>query len=182
MRHFFCPEKENDSQAHNAKAAMTPVWCFVVVGLLAASLMGCGAITDASGNSVAEFATSDFSNSPDQSMIDAGIVFADEASYLCVPLSRLGISDSDEVLSVQTSCECTRPSVVQFDESPSKTARALRIDFRPEPSTSDSKHAPSNLAVKVTLRFTGGRTTVVTIQFLHTIRASGGEFDTITTP
>ncbi len=151
------------------------VMCFGVVGLLAASLVGCGAFTDASSNSVTEFAASDFSNSPAGSLIDAGIVFAHESSYLCVPLSRLGIAETDEVMSVQTSCECIQASIVQFYESTSNTARALRVDFRPEPATADMIHVPSNLIVKVILQFSGSRTKEATIQFLHTGCGKGSE-------
>ena len=160
------------SQDHKITSAR--VFIFVVMGLLAVSLLGCGVITDASGKSVSEFATSDFSNTPSQCVIDAGIVFADEAKYLCVPLTQLGIADSDEVLSVNTSCECTHVSIVQFGKSSTTTARALRIDFRSETATSDSKQALSNLAVKVTLQLSNGHTAVATIQFLHAVKEKEG--------
>jgi len=181
MHAFFAREKKmihklTSSQAHIAKPAMTRVWLFVRAGLLATSLVGCGPITNASGNSATEFVAGE-SNTSVGCIIDAGIVFADEASYLCVPLSRLGIADADEVLSVDTSCDCSRPSIVHFDESPSKTARALRIDFIPEPVTARSKHATSNLSVVVTLRLREGRTTVakIKIKFVHIVRAQGAE-------
>ncbi len=181
MHAFFCPGKENDSQAHKRTSAQAHKlttareYVFVVMSLLALTLPGCGAITDASDKSVVDFPTNDFSHAPAQSVIDAGIVFANEASYLCVPLRRLGIADSDEVITVQSSCDCSLPSIIQFDESPIKTARALRIDFIPEPATASSKRATSNLSVEVTLRLREGRTKVTTIRFVHIVLAQGAE-------
>lgn len=140
--------------------------------MLAASLVGCGSFTNASSNSVSDFATSDFLNAPSQCVIDAGILFADEASYVCVPLSRLGIADSDELLSVQSSCECVRPSLVYFDKFLGNTARAMRIDFRPGGTNADSKHTPSNLAIEVTIKLANGKDKSASIRFLQTAQAS----------
>lgn len=164
------------SQAHIAKLATTPVWFFVVIGLLVTSLVGCGPITEASGNSVAEIEASDF-NSSVQCVIDAGIVFANEESYLCVPLSRVGIMDSDEVVSVQTSCDCTQASIVQFYKSSAETTRALRIDFTRDSATASTKRAPSNLSVEVTLLPHDGRVVTAKIQFMCAIRAESLNHD-----
>ena len=151
-----------------------PFLCFAIAGLLATSLVGCESHTNASGDSVKEFEAGEF-NTTHQCVIDAGVVFADEASYLCVPLSRLGIADSNEVLSVFTSCECTRASIVHIDVSSTKTVQLLRIDFLPEPATAGSQRATSNLSVEVTLRPREGRTTAAKIQFMYAIRAQGAK-------
>ncbi len=101
-------------------------------------------------------------------IIDAGVLLADQPSYLCVPLGRLGISSTDEVIAVNSSCECTEPSIVVYRETQSQLARALRVDILPEPKASDSESVPASLAVEVTLELAGGRSTTATIQFLHT--------------
>ncbi len=149
----------------------------VLLGSVVSHVVGCGAVVDAaaSGDGVASESSvvpNDESTAPRS--IDAGVVFADQANYLCVPLSRLGISTGDEVLAVKSSCECTRPSIVEYQETTTKSDRALRIDFEPEPTVPGSHAAPASLAVEVTLELAGGRSTSATIQFLHTTVADTG--------
>lgn len=110
------------------------VWCFVVVGLHAAFLLGCGAISNSTGDSVAEFEASE-SDSSLQCVIDAGIVFAEQSSYVGVLLSGLGFAESCEVLSGEV------------DPSISDAATAFRIDCRSSPATAGSKYEPSNLVL-----------------------------------
>ena len=90
-----------------------------------------------------------------RSEIDAGVVFADEASYLCVPLSRFGISSSTEVQSVRTSCDCTPPPIVQFCDSTGKMERALRLDFAVELASDCANPTSSNLAFEVRYQLGG---------------------------
>ena len=111
-------------QAHSA----VPLAIMVVALSISVPLQtGCGDFSlTTRGNTSAK---SMQSNLPARFVIDAGIVFSQEASYFCIPLSRVGVVESSEVLSVTSTCECCIPSVVQYVEVDGATGRALRIDF-----------------------------------------------------
>ncbi len=157
----------------SSQAAMISIGCGVVVGLMVSQITGCGAVVGPEGVAAraATVANGGTTSSPS---IDAGIMFADQANYLCVPLSRLGISSADEVLAVNSSCECTRPSIIEYQETRAQSARALRVDFEPEPGMAGSQAAPMNLAVEVSLELGAGRRATATIQFLHTQVVAAG--------
>ena len=99
---------------------------------------------------------------------DAGVVFVNEASYLCIPLQKLGIDPSQEILSVKSSCDCVRPSVVRFLQRRSQKGFALRLDFVEETKGQKDETSPSSLAVEIKFQFASGTEQSVTIQFLHT--------------
>ena len=99
---------------------------------------------------------------------DAGVLFANEASYLCIPLEKLGINPAQEILSVKSSCECVRPSVVRFLQRRSQEGVALRLDFVEDTQGHADETSPSSLAVEIKLQFASGTEQSVSIQFLHT--------------
>lgn len=69
-------------------------------------------------------------NSPKpSSTFDAGILFANESSYVCIPLEKLGIDIAKEIFSVKSSCQCVRPSVVRYRQRESVGGIALQLDF-----------------------------------------------------
>ena len=87
----------------------------------------------------------------DRVEIDAGVIFAGESNYLCIPFKRLGLASSAQITSIETSCECVAGSVVSF-QTPTKTvARAVRLDFAPEPLSANSDFVPMLLSVQVAL-------------------------------
>lgn len=98
---------------------------------------------------------------------DAGVVFANEASYLCIPLEKLGIDSAQEILSIKSSCECVRPSAVRYVRQISQDGVALRLDFVKDSQTQDNSD-PVSLAVSIKLQLASGIEHSVTIQFLHT--------------
>ncbi len=140
------------------QAKSFPTCCILVFGVALAWQAGCGSVA----------VESDTSASNATIVIDGGIVFADEASYMCVPLSRMGIGELDEVLSVKSSCECADPTIVRFEEASRNVARALHLKFAPELAMLNAGVAPSNLGVVIKLELSSGRTASATIQFLHT--------------
>jgi hypothetical protein len=140
-----------------------------VIALISVSLAGCGDSADLSVNSLVSPAV----------VLDAGIIFVDETSYLCVPFSRLGIVNSDAVVSLKSSCECVRPSIVQFAESSDTIGRALRLDVRSVPVTVGSSLLPSKLSVEVHLQLDNGQSATTKIQFLHTTRAQGSDVSNV---
>ena len=105
--------KLTSSQAH---ASNKRVLFVVAAGISIALQSGCGRFAGASSKTLADLSTREQSRESAPVIIDAGIVFADEANYLCLPFSRLGIEDSDEVLSVRSSCECSRPYIVSYHQ------------------------------------------------------------------
>ena len=99
---------------------------------------------------------------------DAGVLFANEESYLCLPLEKLGIDPAQEIVSVKSSCECVRPSVVRYLQRRSQEGVALRLDFVEDTQGHADETSPSSLAVEIKFQFASGTEHSVTIQFLHT--------------
>jgi hypothetical protein len=97
---------------------------------------------------------------------DAGVIFGNEASYLCIPLERIGLA-ADEIRQVTSSCECVRPSVVEYRDTANQTASALRLDFVVEPEGDDEPSA-ANLAIQISFLLANGATQPFTVQLLHT--------------
>ncbi len=108
---------------------MTRLLLSAVASLFVALEAGCGPLADASSQSLDSLSLNQKPSSLAPVVIDAGITFADEASYLCIPLTRFGVGDSEDVLSVETSCDCTQASIVSFNESAQRKSKALRLDF-----------------------------------------------------
>jgi hypothetical protein len=108
--------------------------------------------------------------------IDAGVVFSDRESYLCVPLEKAGLPASVEVVSVTSSCECVRAQVVPYLSSGSTEANGLLLEFVPEPSSATSASgasavakSPLDLGVLVNFQLADGTAHRVTVNLLHTM-------------
>jgi hypothetical protein len=87
--------------------------------------------------------------------IQAGLLFIEESSYLCVPLKDLNIDSDMPLVRVRSSCDCVQPSVVRFRVSQNEYEAALRLNFFAEHHPIyDSSAIP--LQVRVTLYFVDG--------------------------
>lgn len=98
--------------------------------------------------------------------LDAGIIFGDEPSYLCFSIDRFGLRSAAQIRDVVSSCECVRPSIVEYRNAASERASAIRFDFLSEDGVADT--SVSSLAVNISLALTSGETRQFTLQFLHT--------------
>lgn len=165
--------KLSSSQARKGMASLCES---VLVGILVSSFAGCETSIRGLGPSnqliVEQAAVGDPAIVPSE-LIDAGVVFADKANYLCIPLSRLGLTGDDVVLSATSSCECIRPSIVTFHATSNTIGRALRVEF--ENKSDPNSSVPANLSVEVTLELERGALEVVMIQFLLTTESPVAE-------
>ena len=100
--------------------------------------------------------------------IDAGVIFSDRASYLCLPLTRFGISSSDDIVSIDASCECVKPSLVRYPDSSTTTADGVLFEFISEEVPRDSMPQPVSLGVVVTFTMFKGEAEIVIVDFLLT--------------
>ena len=82
--------------------------------------------------------------------VDAGIVFADQASYLCFPLDRFNIASAKLVQNIESSCDCVVPSLVRYIGASGQMTDGLRIDFARE-STGSSITSAALLGVELRL-------------------------------
>ena len=143
----------------------------VLVAALCIGLGGCDPITPGSTSSVdpAAVARHEENQGVGSRRIDAGIIFADRASYRCLPLAQLSIRSAGQIHSLETSCECVEARTVAYRGSDGRIADALRLDFVPEDSGGKSvpggsrDFRPSLLGVVVTIRLVSGETRDVTI-------------------
>ncbi|MEZ6034944.1 MAG: hypothetical protein R3C17_17770 [Planctomycetaceae bacterium] len=107
--------------------------------------------------------------------VDAGVVFAGCPSYFCVPLSRLGLTSSDEIELVNSSCECIKPSLVRYAATSTAIVDGLKLEFVAEEHTPDTLSQPLHLAIDVTLKLGGDKVRTVTIKLIHTQLVAAGE-------
>jgi len=107
--------------------------------------------------------------------IDAGVIFADRASYLCLPLSRFGISSSDDIQTIVSSCECVIPSLVRYSDGATTTVDGVLFEFIPSEATLDAKPQSVQLGVVVTFTTVSGENRTVTVTLLHTRALAFGD-------
>lgn len=137
---------------HQRTNAPAHPWLLAMAGA-SVSLLLAGVLAGCQGTLTAEA-----SGSPSQVgplKIDAGVIFAGESSYLCIPFERLGLSPSAEVASVKTSCECVKGSVVSYQTPSRSEAQAIRLDFVPEVDDTHREFTPMLLSVQIELAMVG---------------------------
>jgi len=155
--------KLSSSQALKLSSSQAGFFRSAVVGLIVAS-GGCDSLAALSVDATVPIASQSGRTAKN---FDAGVLFANEASYLCIPLERLGIGSAQEILSIKSSCECVRPSAVRYVRQISQDGVALRLDFVKDSQAQDNMD-PVSLAVTIKLQLASGIEQSVTIQFLHT--------------
>lgn len=99
--------------------------------------------------------------------VEAGVILSNRASYLCWPAERLGIPAEDEIVSLETSCECVEAKVVYYLDPTSQTRRAISLDFIPD-DDGDAPSRPANLSVKTSVHLASGNRREFEIGLLHT--------------
>jgi len=136
--------------------------------MLLFSCTGCGlAETTASDSQIQQLS--------DRCEIDAGVVFCGRAASYCMPLSRIGLSSSGEIATLDSSCECVKPTLVRYSVTSTTVAEGLLLEFVAEEQSSDSTPQPVHLAVEVKLKLVGGKSRTVTVNFLHALLHDQGE-------
>lgn len=134
-------------------------WVFALIILVMSSCSGCGLTETTASDSQIRPAGGDCE-------VDAGVVFAGCPSYFCVPLSRLGLTSSDEVESINSSCECIKPSLVRYAATSTSVVDGLRLEFVAEDLSENPTPESMHLAVVVTLKLIAGKSKNVTVNFL----------------
>lgn len=104
------------------------------------------------------------SKNPNTNVVSAGVIFAEGASYFCLPLDSLGIDSSKEIKSMKSSCECAQPRLVLFKRR-GEVIHGLKIDFLP---SADEQADPVELRVDIELAFVDGTKENISVDLLHT--------------
>jgi hypothetical protein len=97
-------------------------------------------------------------------VIDAGIQFIGRPNFLCLPIEKLGLGASDEVLAARSSCGCVIPQIVFYQSSQSEIGSAVLLDFDfskgefVDSINTDDRGTPVQLAVVVSLVLADSRT------------------------
>ena len=100
--------------------------------------------------------------------IDAGVILSDRASYLCLPLSRFGLTDDEEIESIISSCECVKPSLVNYADSATTTIDGVLFDFIPEETPLDEPPHLMQVGVVITFVTLGGEMLTARLNLSHT--------------
>ncbi len=148
--------KTTTAQQLNSSTAQQRIAKFLAV-LITTGFAGC---VDALPTGIAGQAAA----KPAPTEIDAGIVFADRESYLCVSFQQLGLSNVPGVSSITSSCDCIEPSVVSYRSSPGQSAQAVLLRFVREHEDSTARVSSErasdsvrvNLGVLIDLKFADG--------------------------
>jgi hypothetical protein len=195
-------------QSSKAQTASSSIAVFVVFFLIVAMMfvsLGCGGpVATASVEKATVSAASVDAESSGLSSIakitriadgrfaiDAGVVFADQESYLCFPLKQLGIEEYLSTSRVESSCDCVEATVVHYLDPAGSRCPALLLRFRQESVTQEGESdelnggqevhgklesgldslavTPVNLGVDVTIDLESGRRVHSTVNFLHTV-------------
>jgi hypothetical protein len=108
--------------------------------------------------------------------IDAGIVLADRAGYFCLPLEQIGLPPDAEIVSLQSSCECVRPRLVQYVQDRQRIGQAILLEYVPEVSAADTSLLDSprefeavHLSVIVEVVLSDGVKHDFVLNLLHTL-------------
>jgi hypothetical protein len=106
------------------------------------------------------------------SAVDAGVVFIDRESYLCLPLERVGLSPDAHVTSIKASCDCVEPSLVKYVAPGGEVEKGLMLRFTVEPAGDSSSdrgtQAAMSLGVLIDFQLNDGATHRFTVNLLHT--------------
>jgi hypothetical protein len=135
-----------------------------VAGSSKLALMPRAGLADAS---LSQQAGSDSDSPP---IIDAGIIFSDRSNYLCIPIERLGLDPSEEIVSVRASCDCVTVEVVEYAGSLSRFDKAIFVTFLPELEHGQSMDVGSvSLGVIIDLRTAGSEQSSFVLNFLRVL-------------
>jgi len=107
--------------------------------------------------------------------IDAGVVLSGQITSYCLPLSRIGIASSREIESLDSSCECVKPTLVRYSDTRATVADGLLLEFVAEDNASESEPGPMPLAVDVKLMLYSNESRTFTLNFLHAPLLDQGE-------
>lgn len=117
--------------------------------------------------SLNEVVDTDLPNLQNLKTIDAGIVFFDRSSYSCLSMKQVGLTEDVEVISLQCSCECVKPRLIEYLAEKNRTAKGIMLEFSPE-LDSDKSDLPMNLGICVDIGLADGKSKQVTVNLLHT--------------
>jgi hypothetical protein len=98
---------------------------------------------------------------------DAGMFFIDEPSFLCIPFERLGISEDRVVVSVTSSCDCIKPSVVKYRNGEQGSKSAIRLSLLAINDAVHKHSRPVSLGVNVVVRYDDDQQQVFVVNFQH---------------
>ena len=137
--------------------------CCMLLYLIAIALAGCDmqGVSNSRPEAVAELVSR-------RTTFDAGIVLSERLGYLCLPLELVGLTSTDQVISITSSCECIRPRVVRYATSANSEASGILLEYVAEHGTSALEPQPVNLGVILEFKLSGGGIHKFTVDLLHT--------------
>jgi hypothetical protein len=114
--------------------------------------------------------------------IDAGIVLADRARCFCLPLEQVGLPPDAEIVSLESSCECVQPRMVQYVADGQRIGQAVLLEYVPEKpligvAVEDRMIdlQPMHLGIIVGIRLADGKKHDFTVNLLHTVLHNHGQ-------
>lgn len=99
--------------------------------------------------------------------IDAGIVFADRSGYFCIPIETLGLTPTEDIQGVTSSCNCILPSIVIFNNDQGQKCLALLLKYSPDSTAGSIGTKAVRLSVILTLNLKDGGSLQCNVKLLN---------------
>lgn len=107
-----------------------------------------------------------FAGAGDQSHeLDLGVLFSQRESCFCYPLRQFGIENADDVIRIDSSCDCVTAEVVGYVDTSNRPVSGLSICVAPDKDAT----ATASLIVELHLNFTNSRPVPIRLQFLSAV-------------
>ena len=94
----------------------------------------------------------------DEFHLDLGVILSDKSTY-CYPLDDFGVDSGDEIVRVESSCDCVGVEIISYYDSQGKYEDGLLISVLHDPSLMTSGVA-QYLRVRLQLHHAGQRPTI----------------------
>ena len=106
--------------------------------------------------------------SEDQSHeLDLGVLFSQRESCFCYPLRQFGIENADDVIRIDSSCDCVTAEVVDYVNASNRPDSGLSICVTPDKGAT----AAASLIVELNLILTNSPSVPIRLRFLTALRS-----------
>lgn len=105
--------------------------------------------------------------------LDLGVLFSQRESCFCYPLRQFGIENADDVIRIDSSCDCVTAEVVGYVDASNRPVSGLSICVAPDKDAT----AAASLIVELKLIFTNTPPVPIRLRFLSSTAAPRERFE-----
>jgi hypothetical protein len=117
--------------------------------------------------------TSFNSSTPRDTVLDIGVILRGRPTYVCYPLTRFRIDDPDDLVAIETSCECVQAETETYISAGGAEVAGLMLRFAATQKQSEA----SSLWTEVILRRKNASDVPLSVRFLLTGEPASNDAD-----